>query len=283
MIKPLLIIAVNKNIKKMRSVFLLLTALIASISNQSFAQKNEVQANKYFAEGITIDGSLSEWGDSLKAYDAESMLRYDLGNDQSNLYVAIQSSDPITIRKILTFGFSFAVNKDGKKKPAQTITFPVIDHIAVRSAMPTTKPTGSKTETIKLNQLIISKTKGIRVDRFKEMVDGTISLNNEYGVKGKAVITDSNTLKLELAVPLRLLDLPSDYKEAFASHFRVNGQERTVLEQGPMRRMGRYGGYGGYGYGYGGYGYGEREVYKRTITDAKEFWTKNILSTTPSK
>ena len=264
----------------MRSTFLLLTLIVFVVCSSSFAQKNEVQTNKYLADGIKVDGDLKEWGDSLETYDPETMLHYNVGNDQTNLYLAIQSSDPVTIRKILTYGFSFAVNKEAKKKASPTITFPVIDHIAVRSAMPATKPSGSKNETIKLNQLIISKTKGIRVDRIKEMLDGTISLNNEYGLKAKAIITDSNTLKLELAVPLRLMDIPLNYNETFACHFKVNGAERTVLEQGPMRRRG---GYGGYGYGYGGYGYGEREVYRRTITESKEFWTKFILSTIPSK
>jgi hypothetical protein len=264
----------------MRLTFLLSAIIVFLVSDNTLAQKNEATANKYLPAGINVDGNLTEWGDSLKTYDPATTLRYDVGNDQTNLYLAIQTSDPVSIRKVLTFGFSFSINKEAKKKPGPTVTFPVIDHVAVRSAMPKTKPTGKKEEVIKLNQLIMSKANGIKIERFAQIVDGVISLTNEYGMKGKAVITDSNTLKMELAIPLHLLDIPSDYKEAFTYNFRVNGPQRTVLEQGPMRRMG---GYGGYGYGYGGYGYGEREVYKRTISETKEFWAKYILATPPSK
>lgn len=42
---------------------------------------------------IVIDGDLSDWGDSLKHYDKQNKLHYEMRQDSTNLYIAIYKDD----------------------------------------------------------------------------------------------------------------------------------------------------------------------------------------------
>ena len=248
--------------------FIVLTVLTLLMSIELSAQKNPVSQNIFITEAIEIDADLKDWGDSLKNYNPVTKLNYEIGNDKQNLYLAVKTADQATIRKILSFGFSFSVNTEGKKKLGPTVTFPVIDHIAVRRALSENKTAVQKGNESKINNVVLSKIKGIQVTGFKSLLDGDIALKNEYGVQAAATIDEQNSFVMELTIPLRLLELSADSKNVLAYNLKANGLQRTVIQQSPMRGLGRYG-----GYGYWNYGYGERETYKSTVSESVQFWT----------
>ncbi|WP_423148679.1 hypothetical protein [Rubrolithibacter danxiaensis] len=241
------------------------------ITSQGFSQKNDISKNQLLDRAIVIDGNFSEWNDSLRVYNPEANITYAVGNNDSTFYLAVKTADPQMIRKILTFGFSFSINKEGKKKPEITVTYPYIDRVAMPVAAK--RPAGPP-DFNKLNKLQLAKVKGVIVKGLKELPDGNIALKNEYGIQATATIDDKNIFRYELSVPLQYLNLEASFDGTLAYNFKINGLERTVLERSPRNRS--YG-YGGYGYGYGGYGYGD-DVYRRKITDAIEFWEKYKLA-----
>jgi hypothetical protein len=256
-----------------KSFQLIIIALLLTHYITSAQSKNEVIKNTYITHLIKVDGNLVEWADSLNYYDAASKLSYSLGNDNNNLYLAVKTSDPQSIRKILSFGISFSVNKDGKKKEGPTVNFPVVDRSAIRTMIQKAQQANQKTDPTKMNQQIVVKINGIQVTNFTEILDGNISLSNEYGIKAAAALDDKNVFRYELAIPLTLLDLNPESKNILAYNFKLNGMQRTVMEQSAPRRR-NYG-----GYGYGSYDYGDRRAYPRTISETVDFWVKATLAT----
>jgi hypothetical protein len=62
---------------------------------------------------ITIDGSLSEWGDSLSYYNNETQINYTLANDKDNMYLVLKTIDPIQQFRILSAGVTLSIDPKG--------------------------------------------------------------------------------------------------------------------------------------------------------------------------
>ncbi|MFC1729694.1 hypothetical protein ACFL6I_05100 [candidate division KSB1 bacterium] len=60
-----------------------------------------------------------------KFYDADNKLRYDVFNDNENVYLRLNSSDRNTIFKILGGGLSIYFDSTGKKKQVVYLNFPI--------------------------------------------------------------------------------------------------------------------------------------------------------------
>lgn len=249
-----------------RALFLLL--LFALAGNVNAQKKGEVRQNDYLQNDINVDGKLTEWTDSLKNFDARAKMHYVVGNNDSVLYLAVKTSDPLSIRKILIHGFSFMVNKETRKKVAPAVIFPYVDRTNFGANRP--RPTGTP---VKMNQQVLAQAKGVVTSGFKDIIDGNVSLQNEYGIKAASTIDDKNVFRYELAIPLNQLELGKDSKNILTYSFRINGIERTVIQRGIGSRLGSY------GYGpYGSYPYGS-DTYARTISEAVEFREKYTLAT----
>lgn len=256
----------------MKKTFIFSFLVLLFISFSGFRTKNPVYQNMLLQDPVKVDGRLLEWTDSLSQFNADAKLSYLAANNDSVFYLAVKTSDPHTIRKILTFGFSFGINKEGKKKPEIILTFPYIEPQRGTAAKP---PTSTRPDFSKINQIQLAKAKGIIVNGLKGIIDGKIALKNEYGIDAAATIDSNNVFRYELSVPLHYLALDPTFKGELAYNFKINGLERTVLERGAGASR-RYG-YGGYGYPYDPYGY-NNDVYQRKITDAVEFWEKFKLA-----
>ncbi len=242
--------------------------LIAFAGNLNAQKKGEVNQNEYLVNNINIDGKLTEWNDSLKNFRPQAKLSYVVANNDSVLFLAVKISDPTAIRKLLIHGFTFMINKEAKKKQGPAVIFPYVDKTDFGANR--LRPTGTP---VKMNQQVLAQVKGVVTRGFKTIIDGNVSLQNEYGIKAASSIDDKNVFRYELAIPLEHLELDKDSKNTLAYQFRINGIERTVIQRGIGSRLGSY------GYGpYGGYPYGS-DTYARTISEAVEFWEKYSLAT----
>jgi len=244
------------------------------VSHLQAQKKNDILKNHFISNPIRVDGELADWPDSLNYYHAASKLHYNAGNDNTNLYIALKTSDPAVIRKILSFGFTFGVSPDNRKKGGTSVTFPVVDRIALRSSEEERRRRKEPADVNSLNQQILSKVYGLNIEGFKILPDGSIALNNDFGISAAGALSDSGVFTYELAIPLKLLEIEPQDDKTITYSFKVNGLQRTVIEQG-LPTMGRY---GMYGYGYGGYGYGRSEPYRRTISETVEFRVKFNLA-----
>jgi hypothetical protein len=202
----------------------------------------------------------------------------DLANDDENIYLAIKNGAPESLTRILARGISFTANIENKKIPAM-ITFPLLDRTPGKKRNETEQP-----EPEEIQKRIIERIKEIRVDGFKEIIDGGISLNNSYGIKAAAAFDSKDNLIQEIAIPIRLLGILPGRTEPVTYGIRINGfvgpaavQRRDMTNFDDMYG-GRYGGRFGRNFDgmYGGMP--NRNYPPVRISTSTEFFIKSHLA-----
>jgi len=85
-----------------------LPAFLLSVSF-AYAQKlPSVQPNSLRAPAnVKIDGIPTGWGETLQAYNKSTELHYTIANDDENLYLTVQATNPRVIQKLLMTGLTF--------------------------------------------------------------------------------------------------------------------------------------------------------------------------------
>lgn len=253
---------------------LLLTCLLIPRPAEAQNKGNQDVMNEWAAATLKIDGNLNDWGDSLKLYHENTRFSFNISNNKDYLYMAIKSRDKNNLSRILARGISFSVNTEGKKKPGQTIVFPVF---ARGSQIP--KPANLKTkEEIQKNQeQILSKINQLRVYGFTDVLDGAVSLNNTYGISAAANFDGQDNMVIEIAIPFQLLKI-SNINEPISCLIEINGIKPPKSTYNPdmyPRRNRRYGGYDNRNYDY------ERRpsIDKQLLSTG--FWIKSTLAKNP--
>lgn len=222
-----------------------------ALSTGSHAQRNAPsEVGLWWADALVVDGDLADWGDTLLNEYANQGLQYQIKNDDTHVYVAMRVTDHDLQMQALSQGFSFMVNTRGRKRPGPTVVYPIADRLTFRSIM--SADNEDRPEDMREGGL--QAIRSIYVLRFEDILEGQISLENQYGIQAKAIIDSADALCLEAKVPLQRLGISPDDKQSFAFNVKING---TITTRGhttnrPMRNRGGY--YGGYPYGYGGYG-----------------------------
>src|SRR5690606_4541289 len=121
-----------------------------------------------------------------------------------NLYLAIQVEQAELQPRVLAQGLQFGINRSGKKEEDLSIRFPVVDRLALRELMKQEmdeRPDDYRVAALK-------QVKGIEVKGFEHLLDGMLSLNNQYGIRAGAQLNDGmDLLFIEIQIPLRHLNL----------------------------------------------------------------------------
>lgn len=225
-------------------------------SGQALAQKKtDVQENEAPPSGIVIDGDLSEWREPKFTFHEETKLFYIVSNDAENLYFTIKTNDKDKVAKIVMRGITCTVNNEGKKKNGASVIFPIV---------PPMNPQSKSRDVNKVFQERITAIKEIRVNGLQNILDGSIALSNEYGIKAAVLLDSTHLFTYELAVPLRYLNLSIDKPQAFAVNIKLNGVTPPRV-QAPPRSP---------------YEGGMRRTYNSSLPafyKAEEFWLKRTL------
>ncbi|MGB4774659.1 MAG: hypothetical protein WBP45_05780 [Daejeonella sp.] len=206
--------------------FLLLSVLAISIScSQAFSQKkNDLILSTWVKDSIEVNGKINEWNDSLVLYNPATKLNYIIANDDQNIYLAIKSTDKPDLRRILAGGISFNINTEGKKKPGYKVTFPIIDRKSRQDQKPKNTDEELSPAEIKAERdLMLSRLNEIGVAGFKELIDGSISVKNTYGIKATVSFDDHDDFIYELAVPLYLLTIKTTDDLVLSCNIKING------------------------------------------------------------
>lgn len=237
----------------------IIIACISLTFLSSFAHAQKKQAHSsIWNTNIDIDGNHNEWGDSLDYYYEKQDLHYSFANDDEFLYVAIKVKDKTQQIQATFNGFSVTINPENKKKEAIKVTFPVPDRAAIRAlnSQEFDKPTD-------VRKAALSAVRALYVDGFADILSGTISLDNNYGIKAKAQIDSTDHLIYECAIQLKQLNLLPK-QQTIAVNVKINGLIKTQYTAYDNNRYNR----NPYGYGYGGYNpYGRQG---RTVIGSKE-------------
>jgi hypothetical protein len=217
---------------------ILLTFLVISACARLFAQDteqkklNSIQTGSVFAPSpVRIDGKLNEWNNDFKAYNRNTRILYILSNDEKNMYLVAKSIDFTTKAKIIAGGIDLIINADGKKedKDAPSVTFPVIDHperLGGNNDRFQGRNAGADTAMMhKVYQHTIIAAKHIKVLGIKSVTDTLISIYNTDGIKAAINFDDDGSMTLEMAIPLKLMNLTANDTRQLAYHIVLNGYQ----------------------------------------------------------
>lgn len=228
---------------KSKTIVLLFLPVLLVGSTPAFAQKKaELIATKWASSPVIIDGSLSDWNDSLALYNENTKLFYTIANNETHLFLALKNTSKESLSKIFAAGISFSANIESNKRNPPKVTFPVLD----RTARP--KKAAQVTDMKEMQKQTLARIKEIRVEGFKEIIDGGISLYNTYGIKAAAAFDANNNLIQEIAIPLSLLNLKAGNSDLITYNIKINGLQgpsgtMTQAQQTQRSRMdGMYGG-----------------------------------------
>lgn len=237
----------------------------------SSAQAQKIQTLKStWANKVDINGDLTEWGDSLAYYFNDQDLHYSFANDDTYLYVAIRVKNKDKQIQAVFNGFKISIGPDSKKKEAPSLTFPLPDRAALRAL---SNQEFEKPEDLRKGA--ISTIRAYYVRGFSAILDGPVSLDNNYGIKAAVSIDSADYLCYESAIRLDQLNLPNQ-ESGFPINLKINGLIRTQYNvTSPMRSR------RGSPYGYDPYGYDQRP---RSVTRSREepgVWQYLHLATRP--
>jgi len=89
-----------------------------------------------YKSDVTVDGQNKEWASPLPRGNKNVGIKYDISNDEQNLYIIVQVMDTASIRQVMENGLDVWINKDGKKKNTAGITYPMAPDKAKLGARP---------------------------------------------------------------------------------------------------------------------------------------------------
>jgi hypothetical protein len=230
----------NSFAKIVLSVLLLVVVGPTTVSAQRKLIHDELQ----LAQGLIVDGNLSDWGKELKKEHADQGISYELRNDAEQLYIAIRIAEKRNQLTALNQGIKIQFNIEGKKKDGPAIVFPVADRISLRSLM--SPENDNRPEDMR--EAILGTVKGIQVHQMGDLLDGLISLQNQYGIAAVAIIDANDELTIELAFPIDLIgDVEKVKTRKIAYNVKVGAgivpMGRTAMP--PVRGNPQSGGYPG--------------------------------------
>lgn len=260
------------NLKAKGLMLSIVYTLLLNLSPAFSQKKAETIMSRWADKPVLADGLLNDWPDTLSLYNNDAGLYYSLSNDSQNIYLALRSASRESLTRILIRGISFSANIE-KKKEAPTVTFPVPDRTPGRS-----RDTKAQPDMQEALQQLLEKVKDIRVQGFKEIIDGSISLENTYGIRAAAAFDHNNNLVQEIIIPLKLLNLSADTTGPVTYRIRVNGIQEppgrmAPGQADPRQRMG-----GMYGRGMYGGNFPQR-LPQNKLLSTKEFYIKSSLAT----
>ncbi|WPU93475.1 hypothetical protein SNE25_29600 [Mucilaginibacter sabulilitoris] len=270
-----------------------LLCLVTAVNAQS--AKTDQTTLKAPAGAIAVDGSLKDWGDTLRYFNDEKKIGYTLANDKTMLYAVVRISDRINQMRILNAGITLGIDTKGKKKESFSLTFPLADPGAPPEFGKRSNQDGeiTKEDRDELMRERVTKLRNIKVEGFKDIEGDMITTSNTYGIKAAIDYDAEGNLVYEIAIPLQFFHTDDITKNEWAFNFKINGIQRPKGEgaENPDHQSGGFGGGGRGGRGGGGMGggrggrggrggggFGGSQAGRSEISQSVDFWEKFYLA-----
>lgn len=225
------------------------TLLLFAFSIIANAQKlPKVQiASLRLPDNVKIDGKATEWDNKFQAYNTNTEVFYTMANDDDKLYLIIQATDQLVIRKIMAASITVSIDLSAADKSAHdvTVTYPVFDKKEWPNINLKNKPEITKNELVDRKRLdsfmnvanreLANKSKEIKVFGIKG-IDTSISVYNEDGIRAVSLFDHQIAYTYELAIPLKYLSLSLNGVARFSYNIKLNGSssaEGSTIEDIP--------------------------------------------------
>jgi len=213
---------------------MLLCAIICSQLTNAQKLPNKQEASVFVPVNVKIDGKPTEWGDRFQAFNKAAEVFYTISNDTDNLYLVIQTTEPLITRKIIAGGVTLAINASEKPKKGEqiTITYPVFDsknspNINLRNNTDDLSQLEYDLFIYELNTEFIKKAKEIKLSGINAINDTLISVYNEHKIKAMGAFDDKKQYTCELALPLKFIKPLIGPQSNFNYTITLNGSTRV--------------------------------------------------------
>jgi len=216
--------------KRLHSL-LFATMIFTSANAQKLPVVQEVSI--YAPANVKIEGKVAEWG-KLQAYNKGRGLHYTIANDNSNLYLILQTDDVDALAKITNRGIKFSINSEGKKNDEGAISFiyPFFDidnrpyisfknKIKIDSNLPKTLSDADSVMRV-VNKRINDRAKFIKVFGLPA-IDTMLSVYNDTGIAAAQLFDNAMVYSYEIAIPLKLLKRVFNTVQTFNYHVTIPG------------------------------------------------------------
>lgn len=215
----------------------LLAIIVILGMGESFAQKKQKMIVQSVTD-VTIDADLVEW-DTLNNVAEEGFWFFRLGQDASNLYIAVRVENQMLQHLAVRNGVLLTVQSNHRNKDDIQFLFPYPDSEVKRAMLREDHDSDGAYKTD-----LINRSRGYFVYGFPTVPNGLLSLQNGYGLQAKARINDGK-LYYEAVVPKSLLDYTTPvatFKLGIYDGFTPLISSKKVASS---RSRGMYGGYRG--------------------------------------
>jgi hypothetical protein len=111
---------------RISSTFCSLLLLLTACSTSKHGVKSSaIMPGTWQSTPIVIDGDCTDWPSPYPNYDAKAMVAYATSNDKENLYITMQTGDPLTQVKILKQGMTVSIDTSGQRDATFNINYPL--------------------------------------------------------------------------------------------------------------------------------------------------------------
>jgi hypothetical protein len=192
-------------------LLILFTCLSCSIAKNG--GKIDRMPGTWQQQPVKIDGDCTDWPSPYPNYDAKAMVAYATSNDGKNLYITVQTGDPLTQIKILKQGMSVSVDTGGRRDATFTINYPLMNNDDLSELF--SQPDGQKAEggPSHLSRQFDQKLRKSAENSNQYTLEGFPGCNGGYlisqtapcGIEVKLSIDEYKQLVWEAVIPLKAL------------------------------------------------------------------------------
>jgi len=220
------------------SAFLLLGLSFANAQELPNKQEASLRA----PANMKIDGRATEWNNQFRAYNHATEIFYTVANDDENFYLTVHATDPFIIQKIITHSLVFTVNSSLKKDDKQqvSLTFPILQEKDTRGI---TASLNYRPKNASNDPAVIRKRNDSLVTVMNSDITYLASLikvkgipstndylfNKDLGVQAVELFDADKAYTLEIAIPIKYLQLPKDQPAKFSYNVKINGVDKSLL------------------------------------------------------
>ena len=237
-----------------RPFVLLLLALGAATTCDAQKLPDSQDAGLRAPGTVKVDGKPLEWP-SMQAFSKSTQVNYTVANDDSTLYLVVQSTVQNITNKILSGGITLSISTDGRKKDKGgiSITFPVpaaprivssnnvvtvgggggggVPTVVSVAGGPSMAQSGSAADIKRRRDSLLFANTTNRIKRFTEVkvlgvaavTDTLLSIYNDEGIKARAGYEEGGLFTYELGIPLKYLGLSVGAPKEFLYNVKLNG------------------------------------------------------------
>lgn len=186
--------------------------LISLLPFCAFGQrKGKVQYTFQEGSNVTLDGEIKEW--NLYHPDSE-IWSFGVSKYQDDLYVAVRIKNEQLQLEALRLGIFVNISYSDKRKAGAQLVFPFVDREKMRAMLQ-----DDNRDEKNLKQDMLNSVRGYSIKGFSKVVDGILSLENQYQLKAFVHLDEKEGMIYEAKIPLNLIKFE---KEDIAVQIGVN-------------------------------------------------------------